>query len=138
MTYHAGLGPNLERIFGAAREPHITCDSCGAKKSGLLKSGYGYAAWLRNGTNAPGWSLLRPREGVRIDTCPDCRAKLTAAAHREDTVRCPWDPTHTATRHVEQMKRYARESTLCLTCKLMSKTKRVDGKGDATGGGTDG
>ena len=77
MTYHAGIGPGFERqgIPLAPREPHVTCDGCGAVASGETHHGLP-KAWLRAGKAPPGWVMDRVEEPFsRVDYCATCKPK---------------------------------------------------------------
>lgn len=78
MTYHAGLGLGMAAFGLAPWEPHVTCDGCGARRSGETRSG-APAAWLRKRKAPPGWLLIRTEEPFhREDYCPACKAKKLA------------------------------------------------------------
>lgn len=74
MTYRAGVGPGLARMFGVEPGgPQITCDGCGLVLR--IREDRPPPAWFLDGKAAPRWALTRPAEDVRDDRCPRCKPK---------------------------------------------------------------
>jgi hypothetical protein len=86
MTYRCGIGPGMERFGLEPGEPHITCDSCGLKKTARTRTG-GAPAWLLDDKPPKGWFLFRQLDRTRIDYCPTCRGKYIRTVRRGEETR---------------------------------------------------
>lgn len=75
VSYHCGIGPGMQAIGVAPREPHLVCDGCGATKlivnpNSRIKLP---PSWFLAGRAAPGWRMLRVHDGSkRWELCPKC------------------------------------------------------------------
>lgn len=71
MSYKAGVGPGLAKMFGVEPGgPRITCDGCGVVLA--ISEARLPPKWFMDGKPAPGWRMVRS-EDARTDLCPRCK-----------------------------------------------------------------
>jgi hypothetical protein len=77
MSYRAGIGPGLGRLFGdGPSAPTISCDGEGCRAAIVIDGNP--PGWFLGRRPKPGWSLSRTERDdgsiKRIDLCPEHRA----------------------------------------------------------------